>query len=129
MREPWGLETLYRACVANPKTATYDDIRIVLDGQRKNVWRMPRYDFEIMIQKNQMHVGIMSPRAAWEDVGGYPETMREGREFGPSTLHLGGGAGVVSMWKGSLAIFTDGTTQTAHCATPVKIGGYFSGRS
>jgi hypothetical protein len=89
MREPWGLEALYRACVANPKAATYDDIRIVVDGQRRNVWKMPRYDFDIMIQKNQMHVGIMFPRAAWEDVGGYPEVMREGREDWAFNVALG----------------------------------------
>lgn len=89
MREAWGLEKLYRAAVETPRSVTYDDIRIVKDNQRRNIWKMPTYNFEITVQKNQMHVGILFPKAAWADVGGYPEAMREGREDWAFNIALG----------------------------------------
>ncbi len=41
---------------------------------------MPEYDFEKLLIKNHVHAGILFPRQAWKETGGYPETMREGRE-------------------------------------------------
>lgn len=90
MREPHALNALYRACVANPGMVAYDDIRIFADGVWGKVLRMPdTYDFDILVEKNQMHKGIMYPRKAWEAVGGYPEQMRQGREDWGFNVALG----------------------------------------
>jgi hypothetical protein len=58
----------------------YDDIRDFADGQRLGVRRLPRYSRESVIRRNILHAGIMMPKTAWEQVGGYPESMADGRE-------------------------------------------------
>lgn len=90
MREPHALAALYRACVANPGMVAYDDVRTFANGERGKVMRMPdTYDFDILIEKNQMHKGIMFSRKAWQAVGGYPEQMRQGREDWAFNVALG----------------------------------------
>lgn len=90
MRESHALMALYRACLANPGMVAYDDVRTFGNGERGKVMRMPdTYDFDILIEKNQMHKGIMFPRKAWEAVGGYPEQMRQGREDWGFNVALG----------------------------------------
>lgn len=90
MREPHALAALYKACVANPGMVAYDDIRVFAGGERHKVWRMPdTYDFDILVEKNQMHKGIMFPKSAWQAVGGYPEQMRKGREDWAFNIALG----------------------------------------
>jgi glycosyltransferase involved in cell wall biosynthesis len=80
MREPWALAALLRACGSAPGAVAYDDICDFADGQRVVVRRLPGYSREGVVRRNILHAGIMMPRAAWEEVGGYPEVMADGRE-------------------------------------------------
>lgn len=90
MRTAGSLELLYRTAVANPGKVPYDDIRVFADGALGKVWAMPStYDFDILATKNQMHKGIMFPRQAWAEVGGYPEVMQYGREDWAFNVALG----------------------------------------
>lgn len=89
MLEPWTLQTHYRTCRKNPHSVAYGDITIVADGKRKRAFRLPAYDFEKLIYRNQMSAGIMYHRRAWEDAGGYPEAMRYGREDWTFNVALG----------------------------------------
>jgi len=74
------LGTLYRVAQQHPHSIIYDDVQIFRNGQLAEVWRMPGYDYDTLVERNQMHAGIFYSRQAWEDVGGYPEVMRDGRE-------------------------------------------------
>lgn len=80
MRESWSLEKLYRVVEKEPRIVPYDDMMILKEGQRIHHQRLQNYDFDKLIFKNQMPAGIMFARSAWEEVGGYPEEMRYGRE-------------------------------------------------
>lgn len=89
MREPESLEALVRACEANPHSFTYDDIWLFIGNRRIKEWRMEDYDFERLIHKNHIHAGIVYPKAAWTDVGGYPGIMDNGREDWAFNVALG----------------------------------------
>lgn len=80
MREPWSLQDLYSASVANPGSVIYDNPTEFRNGSRISEWELPQYDFEKLLQRNLMHAGIMYPKTAWEKVGGYNEKMKHGRE-------------------------------------------------
>jgi FkbM family methyltransferase len=50
-------------------------------GDFDQVWRMPEFDRTTLIAKeNIVHVSALVRRSAWEQAGGYNETMREGYE-------------------------------------------------
>lgn len=90
MMEPTRLERLYRAAEAHPHRVIYDDPMLFKAGKRTE--RMPlakEYDFEKLLTHNQMHKGILMPRRAWEEVGGYPEEMKYGREDWGINVALG----------------------------------------
>ncbi len=89
MMEPWRLESLYLAAEAHPHSVIYDDGTLFKAGQRLESWRMPEYDFEALLEKNIMHAGILFPKRAWKETGGYPETMKEGREDWAFNIALG----------------------------------------
>jgi len=89
MMETDRLETLYRAAQADPSKVYYDDMQIFTDGQRRDVWKMQEYNFEKLLQKNHMHAGIFYPRAAFDEVGGYPVIMKDGREDWAMNVRLG----------------------------------------
>ena len=89
MREPWGLQVLYEGVRANPHSAAYGDVRIFKRGERGRVLKLPNYDFDLVLHKNPMPAGIMYPRAAWREVGGYPEAMIYGREDWAFNIKLG----------------------------------------
>jgi len=89
MREPWALEMLYRASLDNPHSMVYDEIRIFSHGQRGEVWRLPDYDFDRLIYKNMVPVGIMVERRAFQETGGYPESLKWGREDWGFAIALG----------------------------------------
>lgn len=89
MREPGALRALYKSCEDNPHTFAYDDIRLFGGRQRLKNWQMEEYDFETLRYRNQIHAGILYPREAWEQVGGYPEVMRDGREDWAFNVGLG----------------------------------------
>jgi hypothetical protein len=67
----------------------YDDIQLFKAGKRFQAWNMPEYDFEKLLFKNHVHAGILFPRAAWKETGGYPESMNMGREDWAFNVALG----------------------------------------
>ena len=89
MREPWGLEKLYRACRQHPHSVAYGDIRIFANGERGQGLKLPEYDFEHLLHKNPMPAGTMYSRQAWEETGNYPENMVYGREDWAFNIALG----------------------------------------
>lgn len=89
MREPNSLEVLVRKCQENPHSFAYDDIMLISRGKRVKEWRMPDYDFEQILYKNHVHAGIVFPKKAWEEVGGYPRIMKDGREDWAFNVALG----------------------------------------
>lgn len=89
MREPDSLEKLVRVCEANPRSFAYDDVWIVNNGKRIKKWHFQEYDFEELIWKNHIHAGIMFPREAWVETGGYPAIMGDGREDWAFNIALG----------------------------------------
>jgi GT2 family glycosyltransferase len=89
MRESFSLEKLVQACEENPHSFAYDDVWICYKHQRIKKWTIKEYDFEELIWKNQIPAGIVFPRKAWEDVGGYPAIMNDGREDWAFNVALG----------------------------------------
>lgn len=96
MYMPDRIEKLYRASLAYPDSVIYDDI----------IWRTPKgdivkkmreYYFDNLVDNNEpgllfrnvMHAGIMYPRKAWKETGGYPNIMRDGREDWAFNIALG----------------------------------------
>lgn len=89
MRESFSLEKLVEACEQNPHSFAYDDVWLFHTHKRIKKWEMEKYDFETLIWKNQIHAGIMFPKQAWQDVGGYPAIMNDGREDWAFNVALG----------------------------------------
>lgn len=74
------LKTLLKAQEANPHSIIYDDIQEFANGVFTTKRQMAEYDFEQLLYRNSIHAGIMFPKQAWQEIGGYPEIMRYGRE-------------------------------------------------
>lgn len=99
MRESWSLETLYREQERNPHAMIYDDMMWFSNGERQvwsplrkayvSHWHLPSYDFDELIHKNLAHAGIMYPREAWVETGGYSPKMTKGREDWAFNIALG----------------------------------------
>jgi glycosyltransferase involved in cell wall biosynthesis len=89
MRESDSLENLVRVCEQNPHSFVYDDVWLFHTHRRIKKWEMPEYDFETLLYKNHVHAGIVFPREAWVDVGGYPAIMNDGREDWAFNIALG----------------------------------------
>lgn len=100
MMEPWRLERMLRAYEEHPHSAIYDNIQYFGNGQRgvvadwesgKQIHRLnlKSYDFEKTLYKNSMHKGLLYPKRAWEEVGGYPAIMNQGREDWAFNVALG----------------------------------------
>lgn len=106
MMESGRLERLYRAQLQNPHSFIYDGIMAFADGQRRpdRAFRVSEYDFEKLLYKNHVHAGIMFPKTAWQEVGGYPEAFRDGREDWAINVALGirGWCGVYLHERGYL---------------------------
>jgi GT2 family glycosyltransferase len=111
MMLPNRLENMYRLQLDNPHSVVFDDL-LTFDktGIHKNghgeprVWQMPTYDFYKIVWKNTMHKGLMFPKEAWREVGGYPEVMNKGREDWAFNVGLGrlGWCGVKTAEAGYL---------------------------
>lgn len=89
MRESWSLEKLYRVVEQEPTKVPYDDMMIVKYGERIHHQKLQDYDFDKLIFKNQVPAGAMFAKSAWQEVGGYPEEMRYGREDWAFAVALG----------------------------------------
>lgn len=80
MMETTRLEKLYAAMISSRHRIIYDDIRVFDGKQRTDNWPMPSYDFDRVLYKNTLHAGILYPKEAWAECGGYPEAFKDGRE-------------------------------------------------
>lgn len=89
MRESNSLEKLVEACEENPHSFAYDDVWLVGQGKRIKKWILEEYDFDKLVWKNQVHAGILFPKKAWIDAGGYPAIMGDGREDWAFNVALG----------------------------------------
>jgi GT2 family glycosyltransferase len=126
---PDRLERMYRAALANPHSVICDDVVWWTgDGQQERKymgWREkgeggPRhYDFDVLLQRNHMHAGVMYTRRAWVEAGGYPEIMRDGREDWAFNVALGrvGYCGVLLDYAGYV-VRRQGQNRTLRNTTP-----------
>jgi GT2 family glycosyltransferase len=96
LMRPSRLEFMLAACEAEPHKVACDNMILfregayIKDGQGKpHVWRMIPYDFETLLHKNTMHKGLMYPKKAWVEAGGYPVVMNRGREDWAFNVALG----------------------------------------
>ena len=90
MRESWSFEKLMKFQLANPHSYIYDNVMIFMNGARKGKeWIMFDFDFERLLERNSNHAGIMFPKKAWEDSGGYPEEFSDGRDDWAFNVALG----------------------------------------
>src|SRR3972149_3642877 len=101
MREPWALETLYRVAVERPPNYVYDQILAFAEGQRRPdiAVRVRGFNAADLIHKNHVHAGILMPKRAWYECGGYPESMSDGREDWAMNVNL--------LYNGWCGIFVD----------------------
>ena len=90
------LELMVAACEAEPRKVACDNMILFRSGEylkngkgQPHIWRMIPYDFEVLLHKNTMHKGLMYPKKAWEEVGGYPVVMNRGREDWAFNVALG----------------------------------------
>lgn len=93
MMEPTRLEKMVKLLEANPHSVVYDDLFWVQQREqgwlKTMVYELSGYEFEKMLTRNAMHKGILYPKQAWVEAGGYPETMKEGREDWAFNVALG----------------------------------------
>lgn len=101
MMEPQRLETMLKALEENPHSVIFDNMRYFANDRYGVVlhWQNPdkikdhhplgNHNFEQLLQENQMHKGLLYPKKAWVEVGGYPETMTKGREDWAFNVGLG----------------------------------------
>jgi len=89
MMETTRLEKMVNTARDNPHQLVYDDLQTFKDGQRQDVMPLMPYDFDKLLYKNTMHAGILYPRQAWAESGGYPEQFKDGREDWAFNLRLG----------------------------------------
>jgi hypothetical protein len=89
MMEPWRLAGMVAALDANPHSVIYDDMMRFSDGKRTAGLGMQDYDFEHLLQQNHVHAGILFPKQAWHEAGGYNPAMRYGREDWQFNVALG----------------------------------------
>lgn len=80
MMLPDRLERLYRAAEEHPDAVICDDLLALVDGKLGPRYHLPPYDADGLVNQNTMHAGILYRRAWWQEVGGYPEQMVNGRE-------------------------------------------------
>lgn len=123
MRETHSLEHLYQAQLLNPHSFIYDNIVAFNAGKLRPDIKLgvSAYDFEAMLHQNHVHTGIMLPKTAWTEVGGWPEIMNDGREDWAMNVRLG-----VNGYCGKLIPTTgyyyrrEGQNRTLTNTTPAK---------
>lgn len=93
LMEPNRLEKLVGLAQAHPHSVIYDNLFWLQkrgeDWLKTMVYELSPYEFEKMLTRNAMHKGILYPKQAWSEVGGYPESMKEGREDWAFNVALG----------------------------------------
>ena len=87
------LQTMFDVQIQNLHSFVYDDLIYFCDDhfgwQGKLKLVCPEYDFDRVLQKNGIHKGLMYPKQAWIDNGGYPENFNKGREDWAFNVALG----------------------------------------
>lgn len=114
------LELMLDMAERNPHGVVYDDVTIFNQEKVRTTWKMTsRYDFNTLLERNTMHKGLLYPRQAWRDVGGYAETMDKGREDWAFNIALGlkGWCGVYLNYEGYL-YRRAGQNRTLYNTTP-----------
>ena len=113
LRRPFTLERLLAGCKGNEHSVAYGDIDVFRSGKIVKRIKMHKYDFNRMLHKNMMPAGIMYPRQAWEDAGGYPDLMDDGREDWAFNVALGinGWCGIHIGFSGNL-VRREGTNRS-----------------
>jgi len=89
LRRPFTLERLLAGCKDRNKLVAYGNLDIFRNGKVIKRIKLKPYDFDRLLHKNMMPAGIMYPREAWKEVGGYPESMSDGREDWAFNIALG----------------------------------------
>lgn len=89
MRESGSLEAMLKVQLQNPHSFVYDDVQLFTPNGLAKPWLMKEYDFDELIHKNFIPAGIMFPKEAWKEVGGYPKEMRHGRDDWAFNVALG----------------------------------------
>jgi glycosyltransferase involved in cell wall biosynthesis len=91
MRKTDALEVMYRNLIKHPHGFVYDSVLAFGYGRLKPEMHfgVSEYNFDRLLYKNHIHAGIMFPRKAWEEIGGYPEVMGDGREDWAVNIALG----------------------------------------
>lgn len=117
LRRPFTLERLLAGCQGNGRSVSYGNIEVFRSGKLIKEIEMHPYDFDRLLHKNMMPAGIMFPREAWKEVGGYPEVMHDGREDWAFNVALGvkGWCGVHIGPSGNL-VRREGTNRSIRTA-------------
>lgn len=88
MMDSRRLNVLYNTAIENPHSVIFDDLTAFTNGEFTKHWNLPQYNFEELIHKNGMHIGIFYPKQAWVETKGYPD-MPYGREDWAFNVALG----------------------------------------
>lgn len=89
MMQPDRLERMVGMIQDHPHAFVYDNPQVMRGGTLERVMELPAFDFDRLIHKNHVHAGILFPKQAWQEVGGYPVQMRYGREDWAFNVALG----------------------------------------
>jgi glycosyltransferase involved in cell wall biosynthesis len=80
MFEPQALERFLQAVETNPSSLIYSNCYQWANGAALKKWRFRAYDFNALIEKNYISAAVMFSRAVFDQVGGYPEAFKFGRQ-------------------------------------------------
>lgn len=89
MMETTRLEKLYRLIETNQHSLVYDSVMRFANGKRGEELKLAHYDFDRLLWRNCVPAGTMFAKSAWQEVGGYPSMMRDGREDWAFAVALG----------------------------------------
>lgn len=86
--KPWALERMYQEQLLHQHSFIYGNLTF-FTGTSHTVMKVQTYDFDKLLYKNHVPANIMYPKVAWEEVGGYPVIMNDGREDWAIAIALG----------------------------------------
>jgi len=80
MLEPEALERFLAVMEQHPGDLLYSDMQTFGMGKRGKSWQAQEYDFNKLLDQNQVPAGTMFAKTAWRDAGGFPEAFGHGRQ-------------------------------------------------
>ena len=89
MFAPEALEKLLEPFDTSQKIIVYSDMQVFAKNKRTVRYALSDYDFDVLMFRNMVPATTMMPRAAWEEVGGYPHLFERGREDWAMAIALG----------------------------------------